>query len=171
VNCKLCEDQLQKQLETLRAITRQRIKECEKQIKEGAGFALTTLDKTGTSSAKYLSVQDKVEKYIQAMHNWVPAITKIEEITNPQLLLKFEQAKLKCFSHHIDSKFHGTGKEGNENIPKDGFRLPGPPPHGTRGGMYGQGIYFATDSSKSAQEIYTKGSNKLLLCDVLGPML
>ena len=33
--------------------------------------------------------------------------------------------------------------------------------------MYGQGIYFATDSSKSAREIYTKGSNKLLLCNVL----
>ncbi len=33
--------------------------------------------------------------------------------------------------------------------------------------MFGQGIYFATDSSKSGQEIYTKGSHKLLLCDVL----
>jgi hypothetical protein len=33
--------------------------------------------------------------------------------------------------------------------------------------MFGQGIYFATDSSKSARDIYTKGSNKLLLCKVL----
>ncbi|XP_028414049.1 uncharacterized protein LOC114537109 [Dendronephthya gigantea] len=33
--------------------------------------------------------------------------------------------------------------------------------------MYGQGIYFATDSSKSAREIYTKGSQKLLLCQVI----
>merc|ERR1712183_389227 len=33
--------------------------------------------------------------------------------------------------------------------------------------MYGAGIYFATDSSKSAREIYTKGSNKLLVCTVL----
>ena len=33
--------------------------------------------------------------------------------------------------------------------------------------MYGAGIYFATDSSKSAREIYTKGSNKLLVCKVL----
>jgi hypothetical protein len=47
------------------------------------------------------------------------------------------------------------------------FRMPGPVPQGQRGGMYGQGIYFATDSSKSAQTIYTKGSNKLLLCDVI----
>lgn len=33
--------------------------------------------------------------------------------------------------------------------------------------MFGRGIYFATDSSKSAQIIYTKGTNKLLLCEVL----
>ena len=33
--------------------------------------------------------------------------------------------------------------------------------------MYGRGIYFATNSSKSAQEIYTKQSNTLLLCKVL----
>ena len=33
--------------------------------------------------------------------------------------------------------------------------------------MFGFGVYFASDSSKSAQELYTKGSNKLLLCEVL----
>jgi hypothetical protein len=33
--------------------------------------------------------------------------------------------------------------------------------------MFGCGLYFASDSSKSAQTIYTKGSNMLLLCDVL----
>jgi hypothetical protein len=32
-------------------------------------------------------------------------------------------------------------------------------------GMYGKGIYFATDSSKSA--LYTQGSKELLLCDVI----
>ncbi|XP_046848079.1 uncharacterized protein LOC124441657 [Xenia sp. Carnegie-2017] len=40
-------------------------------------------------------------------------------------------------------------------------RLPNKP------GMFGQGIYFATDSSKSAQDIYTKGSQTLLLCQVI----
>ena len=46
-----------------------------------------------------------------------------------------------------------------EGISKNGFRL-------GKDGMYGAGIYFATDSSKSSQNIYTKGSNKLLLCKV-----
>ena len=144
-----------------------RINEIRKKINEGAGFNLTELTPTGPSAATYLSVKDKVEKYILPMHNWFPTVVKIEEIANPELLLKFEKAKLKSFGQHTDLKFHGTGEAGNENIPKNGFRLPGPPPPGKQGGMYGQGIYFATDSSKSAQEIYTKGSNKLLLCDVL----
>ncbi len=33
--------------------------------------------------------------------------------------------------------------------------------------MFGPGIYFSTDSSKSARNIYTRGSEKLLLCEVL----
>ena len=59
--------------------------------------------------------------------------------------------------------FHGTGTEGVEGIPKNGFRLPA----WSEDNMFGQGVYFATDSSKSAQNLYTKGSNCLLLCDVL----
>ena len=46
-----------------------------------------------------------------------------------------------------------------EGITQAGFRIGKP-------GMYGAGVYFATDSSKSGQAIYTKGSNKLLLCKV-----
>ena len=46
-------------------------------------------------------------------------------------------------------------------------RMPGPPKFGQQPGMFGQGLYFATDSSKSAQRIYTKGSHKLLLCNLL----
>ena len=124
--------------------------------------------KDGTSTAaKYLAVEDKVVKYIQPMHNWDPRITKIEEIVNPKLELKFEKAKLKCFDNYIDQKFHGTQEVGIENIPKEGFWWPKPLAPGARPSMYGQGIYFATDSSKSAQQIHTGGSNKLLLCDVL----
>jgi hypothetical protein len=75
--------------------------------------------------------------------------------------------KRRCFGHYIDQKFHGSDPIGSENIPKTGFLAPQPPKPGKPPGMYGQGIYFATDSSKSAQEIYTGGSNKLLLCVVL----
>ena len=59
--------------------------------------------------------------------------------------------------------FHGTGVEGLEGIPKNGFRVP----EWSDGNIFGRGIYFESDSSKSAQEMYTKGSKALILCDVL----
>lgn len=50
--------------------------------------------------------------------------------------------------------YTGTTKEAIEGILTQGFRLPN---HDN--GMYGKGVYFASDSSKSAQKIYTKGRN------------
>ena len=155
-------------MEETRKAAKLRIAQCLKEIEDGAGFKCEVIDEFGVSTAaKYLSVKDKVTKYVQPAHNWFPKIIKIEEIINPALQINFERAKLKCFGNHIDQKFHGTSEVGNQNIPKDGFLFPKAPPPGKLPGMYGQGIYFATDSSKSAQEIYTKGSGKLLLCDVL----
>ena len=95
------------------------------------------------------------------MHNWSPNVKQIQRVRNMELEEKFEKAKLKSFGDFIDDKFHGTDNAGVEGITTNGFRLPQNP------GMYGAGVYFATDSSKSAQEIYTKGSKKLLLCKVL----
>ena len=56
-------------------------------------------------------------------------------------------------------KFHGTSEDAVNAIIK-GFKLP------NKTGLYGKRVYFASDSSKSAQEIYTKGSNTLLLCKI-----
>ena len=155
-------------MEQSKRAAKQKIKYWEKKIEDGEGFKLVDIHKYGTSTAaKYFAVNDKVLKHIQPVHNWNPSITKIQEIVNPKLELKFERAKLNCFDNYIDQKFHGTQEVGIENIPKEGFRRPKPLAPGAKPNMYGQGIYFATDSSKSAQQIYTGGSNKLLLCDVL----
>ena len=167
----MCEFAFKKHIENTKKAAKRRIEECEnniKKLKGGQGFRLTELEKNGISTAaKYLAVEDTVLKYVQPIHNWFPQVTKIEEIYNPDLELKFEKAKLKCFGNYIERKFHGSNPTGSQNIPKEGFLAPKPPKPGKLPGMYGQGIYFATDSSKSAQEIYTGGSNKLLLCDVL----
>ena len=167
-DCKLCEKEHREEVEQSKKVAQQKIKDWEKKIKEGEGFKLIDIVKDGISTAaKYLAVEDKVLKYIQPVHNWYPCITKIEEIVNPKLELKFEKAKVKCFGKYIDQKFHGTQEVGIENIPKEGFRQPKPSDCGSRPSMFGPGIYFATDSSKSAQKIYTGDSNKLLLCDVI----
>ena len=78
---------------------------------------------------------------------------------NLELEAQYEEYRSVAFGELEDLKFHGTSDEGVEGITRDGFRIGKP-------GMYGAGIYFATDSSKSSQAIYTKGSNKLLLCKV-----
>jgi len=121
-----------------------------------------TLLKTGASSAEYMSVLDQVLKYIRPEHNWRPKITRIEKVRNEKLEKIWKTAKAKMFYPDFSAlKFHGTNASAVEAIIKDGFKLP------TRAGMYGKGIYFATDSSKSANTLYTQGSGMLLLCEVL----
>ena len=131
---------------------------------ESLEFELIELDKD-KCLVEYTDVQDRVLNYIKPTHNWKPTIAKIEKISNPSLEKKFNLAKKRCTEKYTAQKFHGTGKGGIENIPREGFKIP--PYSPGKQPMFGYGIYFATDSSKSAQKIYTKGTNKLLLCDVL----
>ena len=118
--------------------------------------------------AEYLWVVDRVEKFVQADHNNPIHVLKIEKVFNRALEEKFRTAKASklccapkdCVSMQL---FHGTDSRGVDGITTNGFRLP----ERSDRNMFGRGVYFATDSSKSAQEMYTKGSNCLLLCDVL----
>lgn len=112
-------------------------------------------------SSEFFDIRDGVHEKTLQIHGWYRDVVKIEKITNLELEKRFEEAKGKAFGDLVSMKYHGTGNEGVAGIPKHGFRLPKEP------GMYGRGVYFATNSSKSAQEIYTKKSNKLLLCKVL----
>ena len=169
-DCKTCLDIHKKRMETFHEDAKNKVKDLEDKIAKNplAVYSIDEISPTGTDSAEYQKVNDKVVKFVQPMHNWFPKVTKIERVTNLKLEKKFNEAKAKAFGHHIDEKFHGTSDEGVKGITKDGFRMPDPNPlPPKKRGMYGQGIYFATDSSKSAQQIYTKGSKKLLLCQVL----
>ena len=157
--CHLCEEEKKKRLSEMHERAKKKIKELEEKIRrEGGGCKIEDIQK---NSPEYLKVFDKVMKFIVPVHNWSPQIQKIQKITNLKLEKDYEEARTKTFDDFEDEKFHGTGKEGVEGIPKTGFRLPSNP------GMYGKGVYFATDSSKSSRYIYTKGSNALLLCKVL----
>ena len=146
-------------------------REVEKQLEElkknrgssPSKFERKEIHPNGDTASEYYDTYDRVMKYIQPGHSWFPVIKKIEKVTNNDLELKWLRAKKQLFDpRRNELKFHGTSLEGVEGIIKDGFRMPKP---GNQ--MYGAGIYFASDSSKSAQEIYTKGSGMLLLCDVL----
>ena len=145
---------------------RQAIKKLEERAaNSNDDMSIVKLDKNGGSSAEYQEIEDFVIKNIVPMHKWWPTVEKIEKVTNWKVEKKYEEAKLKMKSMtmYAARKFHGTSNEGVKGITENGFRLPNP----SNDNMYGAGIYFATDSSKSAREIYTKGSNKLLVCQVL----
>jgi hypothetical protein len=157
-DCSVCKEEKDAKVKQHQDKAKMKVKRLREQIREtGVSFSRNPLDE---GSAEYLSVHDRVTKYVLPMHNWYPRITKIEKVENLERELLFEEYKTQAFSDYAELKFHGTDDAGVEGITKGGFRIGKP-------GMYGAGIYFATDSSKSSQEIYTKGSNKLLLCDVL----
>ena len=168
-DCKECLKTAEEKLQKSKEEAKSKVKQLAEQIKAKGGakncLIIRELTKSGPDHSEYLDVHDQVMKSIQPMHNWTPHITKIEKVSNLQHEMWFQRAKSEAFGDREADKFHGTGDEGVAGITRDGFRLP--PQNAANRGMYGQGIYFATDSSKSAQELYTKGSNKLLLCRVL----
>ncbi|XP_065567081.1 uncharacterized protein LOC136031433 isoform X2 [Artemia franciscana] len=148
-----------RQLETYQEIAQQKALEYRN---ETTRFKVSGLD---PSSSVFVDVRDKVLKYFQPAHSWHPEVTSVQEVFNANLLEAFYLCQTNLFEPSTSrEKFHGTNTEACENIITNGFRLPR---NDGQQRMFGFGIYFATDSSKSAQQIYTKGSNMLILCDVL----
>lgn len=146
----------------IREEAKQRIEEIKKQNPEECEHK-EELSCDGDGAEEYFSIEDKVKKYVQPGHNWFPRVTRIEKLTNLKLEMGWLEAKTKVFDPtRCDLKFHGTTAEACINIIRSGFKLPS-----GKGQMFGPGIYFASDSSKSAQELYTKGSKMLLVCEVL----
>ncbi|GLJ17149.1 hypothetical protein SUGI_0296770 [Cryptomeria japonica] len=127
--------------------------------------SISEIDSESETAAEYLLVRDRTEKFIQPKHGILPIVTKIEKVSSVHLKIKFLETQKDLISPTSPTQllFHGTSDQGIQGIIKKGFELPPP----DKQNMFGRGIYFATDSSKSAQQIYTKGSNKLLLCEVL----
>ena len=146
----------------IREEAKQQIEELKKQNPEECTYR-EDLSCDGDGAEEYFSIEDKVKRYVQPGHNWFPRVTRIEKLTSLELEIGWLEAKTKLFDPtRCDLKFHGTTVEACNNIIKSGFKLPS-----ATGQMFGPGIYFASDSSKSAQEVYTKGSNMLLVCEVL----
>eukprot|EP00658_Telonema_sp_P-2_P059095 TRINITY_DN4779_c0_g1_i1.p1 TRINITY_DN4779_c0_g1~~TRINITY_DN4779_c0_g1_i1.p1 ORF type:complete len:856 (+),score=115.95 TRINITY_DN4779_c0_g1_i1:214-2781(+) len=175
VKCVTCErveterrEKEQREIEQLEAAARRKCEElCDYISKQPSEPTIVELSKHGEHVVEFVQVMDRTEKYVQADHNIPIVVSRIQKITNPQLELEFIQAQMGLHSGPLQLNsqmlFHGTGPEGVEGIPRTGFR----DPDWSDENMFGRGTYFATDSSKSAQQMYTKGSGCLLLCEVL----
>jgi hypothetical protein len=67
------------------------------------------LSPEGDTAAEYFSVEDRVKRYIQPGHNWLPRITCIEKIVNLKLELEWLNVRSKMFDPtRSELKFHGT---------------------------------------------------------------
>jgi len=164
-DCIECIERAKKQMEIARKDAEAKAAALIQQIKrsDNQGVAFS---KNVTDQSEFDSIKGLVINFIQPEHYWFPMITKIERVVNPKLEKEWWEAKSRLFdpARGEERKFHGTGEDGVQGICfGDGFRLPAP----STNNMFGQGIYFASNSSKSARDLYTKGSNKLLLCKVL----
>jgi poly [ADP-ribose] polymerase 10/14/15 len=122
------------------------------------------LKKSGATLDDWYKIADRVQKYMQMEHGLI-RVVKIEKVLNDRLEQAWYTAKADMIDPTKDPRllFHGTSVEATAGIAKDGFRLP----EKKEGNMFGQGIYLATDSTKSANPLYTSGSNRLLVCDAL----
>ena len=112
-----------------------------------------------TDTFRRNELADQLERFVQSAHKKILVVENIEEIINKTLEKQFETRKSKQFDARTVMKFHGTSLASLYHIISEGFKIP------ASAGMFGKGIYFATDSSKSAQ--YTGSSHKLLFCEVL----
>ena len=175
VTCKACEKleaaRRKKEEEERKAREKDAMNRVQKEIEEVEARECPnyrrSLDAQCADALEYTTVCDRTEKYIQLEHGYPIVVTRVEKLWNQSLELKFLKAKKRLYSGaaepNILQLFHGTGAGDVESICEDGFKLPAR----SSKNMFGCGLYFATDSSKSAQKIYTKGSNCLLLCEVL----
>ena len=175
VECEACKKreaaQRKKEEEERKVREKAALAQVEKEIKQIKSRAIPNsrrdLGREGADALEFANVRDRTEKYVQLEHGYPIIVTRIEELTNQSLEIKFLEAKMQLFSGAEKPNcwllFHGTSTDGVASICENGFKLPAR----SKQNMFGCGIYFATDSSKSAQKIYTKGSNCLLLCDVL----
>ena len=168
--CEFCIKLEKKKADEMRKFKEEQIKKSiemyEKQFQKAKSDSTVKVVKRivlTPNDAQFFHVKDLVLKFIQPMHNWNPRIVQIEEVVNLELTVRYQKSLLKMFDpSHESEKFHGSSKEGVDLITKDGFKIF--PSNG--GNMFGDGVYLASDSSKSAREIYTKNSNMLLLCKV-----
>jgi len=137
----------------------------EQQIKkiEMTNVECVELLRQGETLRDYVDVEDQLKKYVQSGHNWYPQVKKIEEVKNPDLKIRFVKMSAELFDREPQAvkRFYRTSNEDVDKLVKAKFRLPMNP------GKYGAGIYLVTESSKNDQETYSKGPNKLILCDVL----
>jgi hypothetical protein len=179
VLCQACEIAAQEELRRQKLVAQKQkeaVEHQKKQVRDDAAKEIERLKREpirefredlsrhGITAEEYHRVVDRVENYMQSEHGLL-TVSRVEKLFNTALERAWYAAKKEMSDPSKPSMllFHGTDSKVTDLIASGGFKLP----EWKQTNMYGQGVYFATDSTKSANPLYTKNSNRLLLCDVL----
>ena len=126
------------------------------------GNLLEDVDET-TNVIEYTGITDGLRKFIGLpnLQKDDIKITQVQRIRNDILKTKWNRVRREMFQpDNTETMFHGTSTESIVAIIREGFKLP------SKSGMFGKGVYFACDESKSAQYSLQHGSYMLLACNV-----
>ncbi|PAA79662.1 hypothetical protein BOX15_Mlig002650g1, partial [Macrostomum lignano] len=114
------------------------------------------------TAQEYFKVLDRVKRYTKEhYYPIINSIESIEKIENPFLDRRLVEISKKLHTDRSRPELliHGTRSRFVEQMIKDGFSY-------QRKGLFGQGFYFYTDSSKAARGCGRDTTKCLLLCDV-----
>ena len=116
--------------------------------------------KEGGTIATHLDIEDKIKRYVRAASPYYPVITKIEEVVNPKLEIRFRKRSLKLLKSQISPilNFYSTSGDGEgiKKITENGFALP-------KDGKICLTSHSTTIAKQTDSE---EDSKKLLLCEV-----
>lgn len=113
---------------------------------------------------KYGDIVDKFHKTHSDNHRFRMGIENVYEVTKPEWDNEFNPHKCR-----VNLLYHGSRTENFLNILQNGLKIK-PPGAAHTGSMFGNGIYFADQSSKSANYCWgfnrNTGTYYMLVCEV-----
>ena len=117
------------------------------------------------STEEFQMLEDYIHTSASRRHKFRPDVNRIFKVVNYERAARYQEKKRELGGDANPTLlFDGTREKNLNKILGEGFK-PG------KKGMFGPGMYFAKNSSKSAQEKYTgRGPDEyvwLLLCEVL----
>lgn len=116
------------------------------------------------TTKKYSEIIDRVARTHSNKHNFTMNVKNVYEIEKPEWDDRFNPYKCR-----VNLLYHGSRTENFLNILQQGLKIK-PPGAAHSGSMFGNGIYFADQSSKSANYCWgfnrQKGTYYMMVCEV-----
>lgn len=131
------------------------------QVYNSLGMKIRPLKKT---TKKYAEIVDRVVRTQSDRHRFDIGVKNVYEVNKPEWDDRFNPHKVR-----VNLLYHGSRTENFLNILQTGLKIK-PPGIAHTGSMFGNGIYFADQSTKSANYCWSfnrsRGTYYMLVCEV-----